>query len=183
MKYLFLILLQIIAGTSLKSQSLDAVGVIEIRISQIEPELNINKVDLLSFIGEFEDIKQLNSFGKVKSSSTEESILGSTETFIFSDITVKVSYLLPQPQITQLITQSENSPLVLSDLILRAGLHVNDLSLGFQDFGKKHGVLPEYGSSSLKKKYTIPESDTVVRIYYDLDSKIIEEVAPLNSPM
>ena len=83
MKYLILILLQIIAGTSLKSQSLDEVGVIEIRISQIEAELNINNVDLLSFIGEFEDVKQLNRFGEIKSSSTEESILGSNETFFY----------------------------------------------------------------------------------------------------
>ena len=183
MKYLILILLQIIAGTSLKSQSLDEVGVIEIRISQIEAELNINNVDLLSFIGEFEDVKQLNRFGEIKSSSTEESILGSNETFIFSNLTVKVSNLLPHPQITQLITQNVSNPLVVSDLILRVGLHVDDLSSGFQDFAKKYGVLPKYGSSSLKKKYTIPESDTVVRIYYDLDSKIIEEVALINSPM
>jgi hypothetical protein len=159
------------------------IGVIDIYVSEIQIPIQINDVNVIDLVSSFNDESQLSAFGEIHSSNIEESIVGSTGTYIYQNVSVKVSRVLPEPQIIEIRILSSSSNLKLDQLELEVGSKIDTLSIGFQKIAKKYNVLPEFGVSNQNNKYSVNEGQTVIRIFYNLDTKVIEEVTFLNSPM
>ncbi|MFT4785053.1 MAG: hypothetical protein ACI9I8_000161, partial [Cellvibrionaceae bacterium] len=78
------------------------IGVIDIYVSEIQIPIQINDVNVIDLVSSFNDESQLSAFGEIHSSNIEESIVGSTGTYIYQNVSVKVSRVLPEPQIKEI---------------------------------------------------------------------------------